>query len=201
MKSLDEYILFYKKTGRCLDATSLSSVKPLNDRQLATRYDRYARREDAREEKLAGLRDRVNPDAELIRQCRDRDQSCVFIKFLGDSPRIRELELKAGPFLTTLDVAHVFGKGAYPWMRRELENVVLLNRYSHSMVDQGKHPIDGTPMDPYAKESFWFGLFTVGSNLSDAYDRLQRLKTLSKERGYHGKAERREEAETNDLES
>ena len=41
------------------------------------------------------------------------------------------------------DMAHVFNKSSYPWMKYEPRNVVLLSRIFHNRLDEFKHPITG----------------------------------------------------------
>jgi hypothetical protein len=54
-----------------------------------------------------------------------------------------------------LDVAHVFGKGAFPWMRFDNKNVITLNRFSHSCLDNGKSPINGKAITDEERKLWW----------------------------------------------
>ena len=129
-------------------------------------------------------------DDDMIKDCRERDRGCQYLKYLKRVGLANDLYSKAGSLVEVLDVAHVFPKGAFPWMRHDSWNVVLLNRYTHSMIDQGKHPSTGKPITPLQREVFWFGVFQASMSRAEAFDRLTYLTNLSKQRSStHGKSE------------
>ena len=40
-----------------------------------------------------------------------------------------------------LDCAHIKGKGSYPELNYDMNNIVLISRYFHTLLDQHRHPI------------------------------------------------------------
>lgn len=65
------------------------------------------------------------------------------------------LEEYASFLFDTIDMAHILGRGAYPHLRLDLDNVVMLNRYSHTMLDQYRHPITGKMQNKKTTLEWW----------------------------------------------
>jgi hypothetical protein len=57
--------------------------------------------------------------------------------------------------LRQLDVAHVFPVGVYPEMMYDTNNCVLLNRYSHTCLDDMKDPITGESISYDERQEWW----------------------------------------------
>jgi len=74
----------------------------------------------------------------------------------------------AGRRFTKLDPAHVFAVSSYPHLCYELDNIVLLNRYSHTMLDSCKNPLDGTNISKAERDNWWKRI--IGLEL---YEKLQ----------------------------
>jgi hypothetical protein len=55
----------------------------------------------------------------------------------------------------TIDPAHIFGKGAHVHMKWIPLNVVPLNRWAHSMIDQYKHPATGCKITKDERVKLW----------------------------------------------
>ena len=68
------------------------------------------------------------------------------------------------------DVAHVFGKSAFPHMRYLEDNVVLLSREFHSRLDAGKNPLTGKTISKEEHEGWWIRI--VGE---DKYKKLKEI--------------------------
>jgi hypothetical protein len=77
-----------------------------------------------------------------------------------------ELSLIVEP-LGTIDNAHIFGKGAYPHLKYDHENIILLHRLFHSRLDTGRDPITGKPSDALHKEYWWMRVLG-----KEKYDKL-----------------------------
>lgn len=65
------------------------------------------------------------------------------------------LKEKSGGQLSTVDAAHIFGKGAYPHMALVSLNICPLNRYSHEMLDNNRDPITGERIGRKGR-AMWF---------------------------------------------
>ena len=65
------------------------------------------------------------------------------------------LTKQAGSRANILDPAHCFGAGSFPHLVYDKDNVVLLNRYSHDMLDYFKNPISGKPIDREEHTRWW----------------------------------------------
>ena len=85
---------------------------------------------------------------------RDRN-TCRLIRIVS----IKEmmiLKKNAPPhMLKTLDPAHILPVGSHPDYCYLTNNVVLLNHYSHSNLDNMKSPIDGKSITREERDSWW----------------------------------------------
>ena len=57
--------------------------------------------------------------------------------------------------LEKLDAAHIFPVSIYPDLIYNKNNVILLNRYSHGMLDDMKHPITGDTISYEERQAWW----------------------------------------------
>jgi len=153
--SFDEYCKKYFATGFILSGKRKKKpAKPLNNNQLRTQYAIHIRKLERLEK---GDTDSDISKDQIIRQeCVKRDRNRCRLMSLLTPPETKELLKNSIPLLLNkLDVAHVFGKGAYPKMRYIVDNVVLLNRVSHGWIDQQKSPINGKPISAEEKIKWW----------------------------------------------
>lgn len=149
-----EFNEYYKKYGKCPNDIQSPKHK-LNSIELSRRYKTYLKVVTKKEEAEQRYREKqlqkkvVSIDSEwektkLLVTQRDRDQ-CQFLKCLSDEEFyqfIAHVKKVGGSFLlSTLDPAHIYPKGAYPWMKYNPDNVVQLNRFVHACLDQMKDPI------------------------------------------------------------
>lgn len=164
----EQYIAFYRKHNRCIDEL-LPRKNPHSDKALITRYNKYLRKFEKKKEKQQD-----NTWIETRKIVFDRDETCRLISCLSQFER-RELYTNSSGFHKVLDPAHVFGKGAFPHMKYDLDNVCVLNRYSHSMLDSGKHPLNGRMISKEEHEEWWIRI--IGEDL------YRELKIRSKNNG------------------
>lgn len=169
--SFDEFKDHYFKTGFCMGASLQSRKKPLNDKQLLTKYKSYKR-------KFLKADNSFKVDEQWLatkEQVYNRDQGeCQLISKLTHMEFMTLVE-NSGFLIETLDPAHVFGKGAFPKLKYNPDNVYTLNRFSHSMLDTQKHPLTGTPITKVEKE-YWWKRIAGESN----YLALEKLTQFSK---------------------
>jgi len=91
---------------------------------------------------------------DLRQKVRERDGHCRLITVLS-AREFLILQKNARAELTHCDPAHVFGKGAFPHMKYLVDNVILLNRYSHTMMDSCCDPINGKMISRETRNLWW----------------------------------------------
>lgn len=180
----EEFLDFYESNGR----TPTQQKKPnrlLNENQLRTKYDKYLKsveKEEARRQRLmAKVKSTTDwysdEEWEQVKaEVFKRDHyDCQLLEVLNNE-ELTEIKNRAGKlFLGIVDPAHVFGKGAYPHMRYDPDNIIIINRYSHSLLDNRKHPVYGRPLTAEEHEGWWRRI--LGNK------RYDRLLQKSKQKG------------------
>lgn len=147
MFTKEEYFSYYFEKGKTVDQIDIPNNK-LNERQLERKYQNYVKKNS---KKFF-----VNDEEweKLVQLVRWRDGSCKFIKTLSKTER-EILKEKSNGAWKTEDPAHVFGKGSFPFLKYDPENVYLINRWSHSCLDNCLHPIYGTQISREERDNFW----------------------------------------------
>lgn len=92
---------------------------------------------------------------ELKKKVRKRDKSCRLMKILSAKEMILLAKHAPRAQLMTCDTAHCFGVGPYPHMCYNIENTVLLNRFSHECLDSFKSPVTGEKIEEREVELWW----------------------------------------------
>jgi hypothetical protein len=128
--------------------------KHLNEKQLQRYYLQYAKKWEAENIKKGSAFFEKSEDMLLYEKILKRDQGCRLLAVLNSSERFIWNKHQGG-MGSILDGAHVFGKGAYPWMRYEPKNMITINRFSHSCLDLNKSPIDGHSISADEKKKWW----------------------------------------------
>lgn len=153
---LEEFTNFYKQRGYLPnDFGRRSRTRPLTEAEISRRFQALQKTKIKNKEKLSEERDYEQKDSRLRAECARRDKNRCRLRSLLSPQDALALSEAAGPLAFSLDMAHVFGKGSHSWMRYDLDNVVLLNRYSHAMLDTGRHPITGKPISLQERENWW----------------------------------------------
>lgn len=153
--SYDEFLDFYKERGFLPNDISKSKNK-LNEKQLKFKYEKYLKSE----QKKIDRRERLSKEDPQWTEVKSKLNltECYFKKYLEKNGLIEDLHnlyKNAGILLSIIDPAHVFGRGSYPHMKYDLNNIVPLNRYTHSCLDQNRHPITGKSISHEEVRSFW----------------------------------------------
>lgn len=86
---------------------------------------------------------------------------CRLISLLS-ADDYRTLVQNSGGLHKVLDCAHIKSRGSHPELKYEVDNVVLLNRFSHSMLDSGRHPLTGKACTPEERDYWWMRIITKG---------------------------------------
>jgi hypothetical protein len=168
----DEFVHFYHDNGRCVNQIQKPNHE-LSNQELQSRYNKYVKSEQKKEEKKQELIEKqkqksFNKQEEVDLQLEEAYKK-VDVRDKGKCQLINKLtrehfkELCSNAWkemLDTIDHAHVFGKGPYPELKYDPNNIVLLNRYSHSMLDQYRHPLNGSQITDQEKIHWW--IFIIG---------------------------------------
>jgi len=146
-----------KNPGRFPDVSYSVNKEYRSASSRRKRYFHYVSRMQEQENQLQ-LKMAEKPDEQavsfreaVLKRDGNRCQLCKSLK----TEEMRTLMDNAGILWKVIDVAHIKSRGSSPDKKWDLDNVVLLNRYSHSMLDQGKHPLRGTPISPAEKAEWW----------------------------------------------
>jgi len=91
---------------------------------------------------------------ELKKIVTERDVQCKLIAILT-AKEFLILQKNGGKYINRCDPAHVFGVGPFPKLCYDVDNVYLINHYSHSRLDNMCSPIDGSPMTKEEKRTWW----------------------------------------------
>jgi len=82
------------------------------------------------------------------------NMSCRLLRVITPQEAII-LKKNAGKALLTLDPAHVVAVSIAPHMCYDVDNIVALNRYSHSMLENSFNPITGDRIAAEDEENWW----------------------------------------------
>lgn len=154
MMTLEEFKQFYFEKGFLPNDVGTRKNK-LNEKQIKTRHKKYLKANERKEYTIDEEWQELKTKLDL--------SECSLLKRLREEQmfdEIAELQEKAGWLLRTIDPAHVFSRSSCPHMKYDVENVVPLNRYSHSCLDSMRDPISGESIDLNAHRLFW--MFIVG---------------------------------------
>jgi hypothetical protein len=91
---------------------------------------------------------------EVKRLVNERDSHCRLLDVITAKEYIT-LQKKARRLLSHCDPAHILPVSVYPHLCYVVENVILLNRYSHDMLDSCRSPITGEPITKEERDGWW----------------------------------------------
>lgn len=151
MFTLEQYKQYYRDEGRCVDQAH-TPKNTLNDRVLESKYKKYVKKENKKRDK----KPKKDIEWEQAREevfKRDKGE-CQLLKKL-DYSSIRKLKENSGGLHNIIDPAHIFNKATYRELYYEPENIICLNRFSHSMLDFNKHPITGIAISREEVDYWW----------------------------------------------
>jgi hypothetical protein len=111
-----------------------------------------------KQKKQKKQRKRTNEDIrwqEVKEQVFKRDKGCCRLLRIVSARDFLILQKNARGALKLLDPAHVFAVGSHPELCYEIDNVVVLNRFSHECLDSCKDPITGERITFEERELWW----------------------------------------------
>ena len=116
---------------------------------------------------------------EVKKEVRSRDKTDRLLKVVTAKEYLKLKKIAAPALLQRLDAAHVFSVSSHPQMCYDVDNIILLNRFSHENLDSCKDPITGERISPQERDDWWRRL--IGS---EQYDILIEKARRSKELAY-----------------
>lgn len=176
MLTFPEYKSFYESKGYFPDG-SYVRPKGYNEAQLKSKFQKYERSQNRKKMKTLGKGS--SQDHKWIDTKKElwetKGTDCALCSVLNDE-EFQTLISNDIFNLKTIDPAHVLGKGAFPKSYYKVKNLVPLNRYSHSMLDSGHHPLTGKVISKKEKIEWWDRiLIQYGLNYQDMLDWYTKL--------------------------
>jgi len=165
--TFEEFIEFYNTYGKTPNQISRPNHS-LTIQELETKYQKYIRSEDKKQQRkkeqikkqIKSQREKANKvDHDLIKVYSKVDQrdhfKCRLISVLSLKEYEELVSNSWKELLKQIDHAHYLRRLSYPHLKYDIDNIVLLNRYSHSMIDQLCNPINGKPITKEEHENWW----------------------------------------------
>lgn len=104
---------------------------------------------------------------EVKEAVRKRDGSCRLCKILT-AKELLVLKKNAGAMINACDPAHYIAVSARPDLCYKTYNICLLNHYSHSMIDNFKNPVTGSPITK-EQAAYWWKRILKGNSTQYEY--------------------------------
>lgn len=155
MLTKEEYFSYYYKNNKTIDQSSIPN-NSLNERQLESKYKKYEKRFQVKDFQ----KDENWEKTRSLVYSRDNNTCQLIIKL--SFPQLKELKINSNGLWKVLTPAHIFGKGSYPKLKYFADNVITLNQYSHSMLDNCCDPINGNLISKKERDKWWE--FIIGSS-------------------------------------
>lgn len=181
--TLQQYKSFYYSNGRTIDQMSKPNIS-LNDIQLKSKHEKYLKKLEKQKQSIERQREKMfNKSSkvdekwkEVVKQVKERDNNeCQLWSILSKYEKESILSTTGYFLLDKVDPAHIFGKGAYPHMKYDPDNIILLSRLLHSRIDHYTDPITDKTITKKEHIDWWIRI--VGKQ---RYDRLLK-KSQNKE--------------------
>lgn len=164
MLSKEQYFEYYNSHNKCIDDFCIRK-HPYTKSQLETKYRKYVSKQEKKKE--------IKIDTDWQDIISNLPKKCELIEALKRDGRYSDIEIiknNSGHLFNVIDGAHYKSRQKAPFMKYNRDNVVALNRYSHSNLDFMKHPIYGTPISKEECDKWW--RFILGD---DRYEKLNKI--------------------------
>lgn len=177
--SFEDYQNFYNQNSFLYDKRN---IRKCNNTQLKSYYEAYNKRLNKQnlklEEKKKELYNKMLTDIEnkeweqckdwqwelLLKEVKIRDNNeCRLIKILTKQEYADLYSTSDYYSLNNLQGAHVIRRSKNKNLIYEIKNIVLLNSYSHEMLDNYRHPITGNFIKKEEVKNWWIRI--VGQEL------------------------------------
>ena len=187
MLSEEAFYQQYYRTGK-LPGDIGARKNRLTEKQLQRKWNQYQQRELNRAEKKKSQFNQKDERWEEIKA--GLGKTCRLVQRLSElglNDALIDLNNNAGWLLKTIDGAHYKSRSRHPFLIYYPDNVVPLNRYSHSMLDQYKDPINGEPISKDEHEEWW--RLILGEETYDRINYLCSKQGVLKRNGIHAVTE------------
>lgn len=145
-----QYKDFYLKYGKTIDQMN-KPKNPLSENKLWEKYKKYLKKLEKQNNK-----NRIDEKwFDVVQKVKKRDGVCQLWCKLSEEEKNQVLNLTGNFLLDKLDPAHVFGKGSYPHMKYDTDNIVLLSRLFHSRLDHFYNPVTGKAISREEQINWW----------------------------------------------
>jgi len=168
MLTQEEFILYYEKNNRVPSPSAYSGNKPLNNKQLITKYKDYVKKCSRFETRMNSI---INDDdspyvssyiknqrsAKIEARELDPNATIFFSKLNNNEITIVKNMMNMGQEFSIIDPAHIFSCGGWPKMSNVVENILMLPRCVHSLIDTRMNPLTETheSISKTEWEAFW----------------------------------------------
>ena len=161
--TFEEFVNQYKKYGKCPGQMS----KPghiLNERELKTRYEKYIKPKKEKTQKGSWDDPLWQEVADKVWK-RDKSECRLLSKLKIDNPELYLYFVNNNmkSLYTKLDLAHIIPRSQSRILYYEEENLILLNRISHSLLDSYHNPITGESINKVQHDEWW--VYIIGNEL------------------------------------
>jgi flagella basal body P-ring formation protein FlgA len=173
MLSFEEFKNFYQEKKRLPEIIIYNKEKLLNEEQLKGKYKKYCKiitnkeiklKKDFEKYKLKSIIKIDNRWNNLKKELIKRDNNkCRLIDILSDKEYQELKENDLCKFRKILDMAHIISRSNNIKLKYNIDNVILLNRYSHSCLDKFCNPINGKQITKDEYETWWIRI--IGKDL------------------------------------
>ena len=110
-------------------------------------------------------------------EVRKRDKTDRIFKVLNMKEALI-LKKTGGPQLQILDPAHIIPVSANSEIMYEACNIILLNRYSHEMLDNCRNPVTGQYISKEEREKWWIKILKGNSKQFETFKNLLEEKNI-----------------------
>ncbi len=174
MLTQEEFIEYYETKNRLPKPSSYTGGKKLNDRQLITKYKEYVKKCNRMEERKQSIKE--DEDSEYLsnhiknqrfakQEARklDPEAQVFFSKLTSDELKTVNSMMRMGQDFSIIDPAHIFSVGSTPTMADEIDNILMLPRCVHSLVDTYLNPLSEKHevINKEQRDSFWIRFIGV----------------------------------------
>lgn len=182
MKTLEEFISYYKETNRFILPIVNYSKKPLTDKQLESKYKEYCKKvekqNEKREEKMIDNKIKMyekmmngengnkseyaNDVEETMKNVHEKNDISCYRKFYDSLEHWQKKILDDNLWLCpkknrtyVFDGCHILDRGKHSKLADDEDNIVLLPRYLHKCLDDYINPFTSKIMKKEEHDNLW----------------------------------------------
>jgi hypothetical protein len=184
MLSEDEFIEYYNTYHKLPNGMLSTGKRPLNEKELKTRYKKYCKLIKKQEQKFNSIiededseyiSDYIKNQKEAKRIARELDPHAevFFSKLTEDETTLVKNMMKLSKDFAIIDPAHIFSTGTTPQLADCVENILMLPRCVHHYIDNYLNPLTITheAITQEQRNEFWIRFIGI-----DRWNNLLELK-------------------------